>query len=81
MLLHYVVQVIWHALQKMLVTFRQDATLIFGGNTEPAALAELYYAAGGQWSGGSTESLTDYLMQLLPKQCLVQGLGMIYTPN
>ena len=33
--------------QKMLVTFRQDATLIFGGNTEPAALAELYYAAGG----------------------------------
>ncbi|DBB18827.1 hypothetical protein WJX82_009192 [Trebouxia sp. C0006] len=32
---------------KMLVTFRQDATLIFGGNTEPAALAELYYAAGG----------------------------------
>ncbi len=47
-LLHYVAQVIWHALQKMLVTFRQDATLIFSGNTEPAALAELYYAAGGQ---------------------------------
>ena len=44
----HVVQVIWHALQKMLVTFRQDATLIFGGNTEPAALTELYYAAGGQ---------------------------------
>lgn len=32
----------------MLVTFRPDATLIFGGNSEPAALAELYYAAGGQ---------------------------------
>jgi len=44
----YVVQVTRHSLQKMLVTFRQDATLIFGGNTEPAALAELYYAAGGQ---------------------------------
>ncbi len=41
----------------MLVTFRQDATLIFGGNTEPAALAELYYAAGGQWSRGTTEKL------------------------
>ena len=38
----------WHSLQKMLVTFRQDAALIFGGTTEPAALAELYYAAGGQ---------------------------------
>ena len=70
-----------YSLQKMLVTFRQDATLIFGGNTEPAALAELYYAAGGQWSGGTTESLTDYLTQLLPKQCLVQVLGMKYTQN
>lgn len=32
---------------KMLVTIRHDPTLVFGGNTQPAALAQLYYAAGG----------------------------------
>ena len=31
----------------MLVTMRKDETLIFGGSSEPAALAQLYYAAGG----------------------------------
>ena len=65
----------------MLVTLRQDATLIFGGTTDPAALAELYYAAGGQWSGGTTEGLTAYLIRPLPKECLVQALGMIYTQD
>lgn len=34
-------------MQKMLVTIRKDDTLIFGGSSEPAALAQLYYAAGG----------------------------------
>ena len=37
-------------MQKMLVTLRKDDTLIFGGNSEPAALAQLYYAAGGDCS-------------------------------
>ncbi|KAL3134643.1 hypothetical protein ABBQ32_007653 [Trebouxia sp. C0010 RCD-2024] len=32
---------------KMLVTIRKDDTLIFGGSSKPAALAQLYYAAGG----------------------------------
>ena len=31
----------------MLVTMRKDDMLIFGGSSEPAALAQLYYAAGG----------------------------------
>ena len=31
----------------MLVTFQVDASLIYGGKGEPAALAELHYAAGG----------------------------------
>ena len=34
-------------MQNMLVTLRKDEALIFGGNSEPAALAQLYYAAGG----------------------------------
>ena len=36
----------------MLVTMRKDDMLIFGGSSEPAALAQLYYAAGGvTWKG------------------------------
>ena len=34
-------------MQNMLVTFQVDPSLIYGGSTEPAALVELRYAAGG----------------------------------
>lgn len=53
--IHYKVLVLLDSLlavclQKMLVTIRKDDTLIFGGSSKPAALAQLYYAAGGVYS-------------------------------
>ena len=62
-------------LQKMLVTIRHDPTLVFGGNTQPAALAQLYYAAGGQLGNAFCACLQKFL--IMPSA--LQALAMTYT--
>ena len=63
------------ALQKMLVTIRQDPTLVFGGNTQPAALAQLYYAAGGQLG----TAFRTCFQKILITPSALQVLAMTFT--
>ena len=64
----------------MLVTLRKDDMLIFAGNTDPAAMVQLYYAAGGMFLEWGHVSVPWNTFACCFNQAvrLLQGLGLIF---